>query len=86
VLDYQPYGQLAEVLATADVLVALLESSAGIFSVPSKVLAYLCAARPLLASMPKENLAARTIERAGAGSHEPWGCGCILVLSRGALQ
>jgi colanic acid biosynthesis glycosyl transferase WcaI len=67
VLDYQPYGQLAEVLATADVLVALLESSAGIFSVPSKVLTYLCAARPLLASMPKENLAARTIERAGAG-------------------
>jgi colanic acid biosynthesis glycosyl transferase WcaI len=67
VLDYQPYEELAEVLATADVLVALLESSAGVFSVPSKVLTYLCAARPLLASMPKENLAAKTIERAGAG-------------------
>jgi glycosyltransferase involved in cell wall biosynthesis len=67
VLDYQPYEQLPEVLATADVLVALLESSAGVFSVPSKVLTYLCAARPLLASMPKENLAAKTIERAGAG-------------------
>jgi glycosyltransferase involved in cell wall biosynthesis len=67
VIDYQPYGQLAEVLATADVLVALLESSAGVFSVPSKVLTYLCAGRPLLASMPKENLAAQTIERAGAG-------------------
>ena len=67
VLDYQPYGRLPEVLATADVLVALLESSAGVFSVPSKVLTYVCAARPLLASMPRENLAARTIERAGAG-------------------
>jgi putative colanic acid biosynthesis glycosyltransferase WcaI len=67
VLDYQPYEQLPEVLATADVLVALLESSAGVFSVPSKVLSYLCAGRPLLASMPEENLAARTIKRAEAG-------------------
>jgi colanic acid biosynthesis glycosyl transferase WcaI len=35
--------------------------------VPSKVLSYLCAGRPLLASMPEENLAARTIQRAEAG-------------------
>jgi colanic acid biosynthesis glycosyl transferase WcaI len=66
-LDYQPYGRLPEVLATADVLVALLEPSAGVFSVPSKVLSYLCAGRPLLASLPNENLAARTVEGAGAG-------------------
>jgi glycosyltransferase involved in cell wall biosynthesis len=35
--------------------------------VPSKVLSYLCAGRPILAAIPPENLAARTIERAGAG-------------------
>jgi glycosyltransferase involved in cell wall biosynthesis len=67
VLDYQPYDRLPEVLATADVLVALLDPSAGAFSVPSKVLTYLCAGRPVLAALPRENLATRTIEDAGAG-------------------
>jgi glycosyltransferase involved in cell wall biosynthesis len=31
------------------------------------VLAYLCAARPLLVSMPSDNLAARVVERSGGG-------------------
>jgi glycosyltransferase involved in cell wall biosynthesis len=67
VLPYQPYDRLPEVLATADVLVALLRQEAGGFSVPSKILSYLCAGRTILASVPRGNLAARTIERAGAG-------------------
>lgn len=66
-LPYQPYERLSEVLAAADVLVAILEPDAGIFSVPSKVLSYLCAGRPLLAAMPAENLAARIIQREEAG-------------------
>jgi colanic acid biosynthesis glycosyl transferase WcaI len=66
-LPYQPYERLPEVLASADVLVALLEHDAGSFSVPSKVLTYLCAARPLLVSVAKENLAARVVERSGGG-------------------
>ncbi|HLA64378.1 MAG TPA: hypothetical protein VK610_08105, partial [Rhodothermales bacterium] len=36
-------------------------------SVPSKVLSYLCAARPLLTAMPLENLASRIVAREGAG-------------------
>jgi putative colanic acid biosynthesis glycosyltransferase WcaI len=66
-LPYQPYERLPEVLASADVLLALLEPEAGAFSVPSKVLTYLCAARPLLVAMPGENLAARIVERSGGG-------------------
>jgi glycosyltransferase involved in cell wall biosynthesis len=66
-LPYQPHERLPEVLGSADVLVALLEPSAGAFSVPSKILAYLCAARPLLVSVPTDNLAARVIERSGGG-------------------
>jgi len=66
-LPYQPYGRLPEVLASADVLVALLEPDAGTFSVPSKVLTYLCAARPLLVSVARDNLAARVVERSGGG-------------------
>jgi colanic acid biosynthesis glycosyl transferase WcaI len=66
-LPYQPYERLPEVLASADVLLALLEPEAGSFSVPSKVLTYLCAKRPLLVSVGRENLAARVVERSGAG-------------------
>ncbi len=66
-LPYQPYERLPEVLASADVLVALLDPGAGTFSVPSKVLTYLCADRPLLVSVPRDNLAARVVERSGGG-------------------
>jgi glycosyltransferase involved in cell wall biosynthesis len=66
-LPFQPFARLGEVLASADVLVAVLEPDAGIFSVPSKVLTYLCAGRPLLLAIPPENLAARIVTRIGAG-------------------
>ena len=66
-LPFQPMEDYPDILGAADVLVALLEPTAGTFSVPSKVLSYLCAGRPVLAAIPPENLAARTIERAGAG-------------------
>jgi glycosyltransferase involved in cell wall biosynthesis len=66
-LPYQPYDRLPEVLASADVLVAVLRPEAGAFSVPSKILTYLCVARPVLASVPADNLAARVVERSGGG-------------------
>lgn len=66
-LPFQPFERYSEIIGAADVLVALLEPSAGTFSVPSKVLSYLCAGRPILGAIPPENLAARTIDRAGAG-------------------
>jgi glycosyltransferase involved in cell wall biosynthesis len=64
---YQPYDQLPQMLATADVLLTLLEPDAGVFSVPSKILTYLCAGRAILAAMPAENLGARTLVGSGAG-------------------
>ena len=66
-LPFQPYDVLAEVLASADVLLAILEPEAGAFSVPSKVLSYHCAGTPILAAIPGENLAARIIVGAGSG-------------------
>ncbi len=66
-LAFQPFEQVAETLASADVLVAILEPDAGAFSVPSKVLTYFCAGRPILAAIPPENLAARVILRQDAG-------------------
>jgi colanic acid biosynthesis glycosyl transferase WcaI len=66
-LDFQPYEDLPDVLGAADLVVAMLEPEAGVFSVPSKVLTYLCAGRPILGVMPPENQAALMIGEAGAG-------------------
>ncbi len=67
VLPYQSFNELPPMLGTGDVLIAILESEAGVFSVPSKILSYLCANRPMLLSMPKENLASRMVRLAKAG-------------------
>ncbi len=66
-LPFQPFEALPEVLGAADVLVAILTPDAGVFSVPSKVLTYLCAARPLLLAVPPQNLAARIVTEHEAG-------------------
>ncbi len=66
-LPFQPYERLSSVLASADILVAILEPEAGVFSVPSKVLTYHCSGRPILGAIPPENLAARIIEREESG-------------------
>jgi len=66
-LDFQPFDQISNVFGSADVLMAILEPFAGELSVPSKILSYLCAARPLLAALPPENLAHRIVARTGAG-------------------
>ena len=42
-------------LASGDVLVAVLEPEASRFSIPSKVLSYLAAGRPILALTPESN-------------------------------
>jgi glycosyltransferase involved in cell wall biosynthesis len=67
VLPLQPFEQLSNVLAGADVAIAVIEASAGVFSVPSKVQSYLCAGRPILLAAPPENLAAQVVRKAKAG-------------------
>jgi glycosyltransferase involved in cell wall biosynthesis len=63
----QPFDKLPQMLASADILAAVIERSAGTFSVPSKVLSYLCAGRPILLAAPGENLAAKTVLRNDTG-------------------
>jgi len=67
VLPFQAFDSYSDVLGTADVLIAVLEQDAGTFSVPSKVLSYLCSGRPIVLSAPTKNLASRIIDRANAG-------------------
>ncbi len=66
-LPFQPFARVPDMLGAADVLMAILEQDAGIYSVPSKVLTNLCAGKAQLVSMPLQNLAARTISRENAG-------------------
>ena len=66
-LPIQPATEFANVLATADVLLATIELEAGVFAVPSKVLTYLCSGRPILLAAPANNLAARIVSSANAG-------------------
>ena len=66
-MPFQPFENLPMVLASADILLAILELDAGVFAVPSKVLTYLCAERPLLLAVPPENLAARIVKNTDLG-------------------
>ncbi len=76
-LPFQPHAVLGEVLASADVLVAVLADEAGAFSVPSKVLSYLCAGRALLVAMPPGNGASRLVVDAAAGVAVPPEVGAV---------
>jgi colanic acid biosynthesis glycosyl transferase WcaI len=67
VMGYQPFEKYPQVLAAGDVLIAILETGAGEYSVPSKVLSYLTAQRPLLLAIPPSNLAAQITLKHQAG-------------------
>jgi glycosyltransferase involved in cell wall biosynthesis len=66
-LDFQPYGDLPEMMASADLLVAILEPDASKFSVPSKVLTYLCSSRAVLGVLPPDNSVAEILSSQQAG-------------------
>ena len=67
VLPFQPFESYSQVLASGDVLMAMIEPDAASYSVPSKVLSYLCSGRPIVLAASEHNLAAQTIRRARAG-------------------
>jgi len=67
VKGYQQMEVFPQVLAAGDVLIAILEAEAGAYSVPSKVLSYLTAQKPLLLAVPQNNLAARIVQNSQAG-------------------
>lgn len=67
VRPWVPFADLPALLGGADVMVAFIEPEAGIYSVPSKILSYLSAGRPVLGAMPPQNLATRLLEKHRAG-------------------
>lgn len=69
--DFVAFEKLPECLAASDVQIAILEPHAGVLSVPSKVLTYIAAERPILAAIPPSNLGARIIKRNDLGEVVP---------------
>lgn len=60
-LPYQPAAAYPQMLASAEVLMTILKSDASVYSVPSKVYAYMCASRPQLLSISARNPAAALV-------------------------
>lgn len=70
-VPFQPAEELSNVLGSSDLLVVLLEPDASRFSVPSKVLTYLSAGRPVLGLMPTSNDASAAVLATGGFVAEP---------------
>lgn len=66
-LPFQPREILSQVLSSANLAVLTLQKNRGKSSVPSKVLGYMAAARPVAASLDQDSDTARFLERAGCG-------------------
>ena len=58
---------MPDVLASADVALAILQPGAATYSVPSKVLTYLAAGRPVVAAISADNAAAAVLRESHAG-------------------
>lgn len=59
--------ELGQLFADASVLLALLEPEASKFSVPSKIMSYLSAGKPIVASIDPNNASAKILKKSGAG-------------------
>lgn len=70
-LPFQPGDRLSELQATADVSLVTLLPEAGETSVPSKILGYMAAGRPVLASVRADSPTAEVIRAAGCGKVLP---------------
>lgn len=78
-LPFQPRRYLADLQATADVSLVTLAPGRGRTSVPSKVLGYMAAARPVIASVDPESGTAAMIRQAACGLVTPPGDGEALA-------
>ena len=65
--NFLPIAELAQLFADASVLVAVLEPEASLFSVPSKIMSYLSAGKPIVASIDPSNSSANILKDTGAG-------------------
>lgn len=65
--DFLTIPELGQLFADASVFLAVLESKASNFSVPSKIMSYLSAGKPIVASIDPINASAKILVENGAG-------------------
>jgi glycosyltransferase involved in cell wall biosynthesis len=65
--NFLPIPELAKLFSDASVLLAVLEPEASTFSVPSKIMSYLSAGKPIVASIDPRNASAAILNATGAG-------------------
>ncbi len=65
--NFLPIPELAQLFSDASVLLAVLEPEASTFSVPSKIMSYLSAGKPIVASVDPKNASAAILQDTGAG-------------------
>jgi len=78
-LPFQPRERLNDVQGLGDVSLVTLLHGHGRTSVPSKVLGYMAAARPVLAAVDADSETARVVRAAGAGIVTPAGDAAALA-------
>ncbi len=66
-VPFQPREKLPQMLAAADVGLAIQKKNVIHFNMPSKIQVLLASGRPIIASVPLRGTAARAIERSGGG-------------------
>lgn len=66
-LDFQPSADLDAIFDSADVLLAILNADASSFSVPSKILGYMAAGKPIVGVMPQDNFSSQLLNKSGSG-------------------
>ena len=91
--DFLPIPELAQLFSDASVLLAVLEPEASTFSVPSKIMSYLSAGKPIVASIDPRNASAAILNATGAGivvspdsSADDFSHAVIKVISNEQLQ
>lgn len=65
--DFLSISELGDLFSAASVLLAVLEPEASAFSVPSKIMSYLSAGKPIVASIDSKNASAAILKATGAG-------------------
>lgn len=64
---FQPHAELSDMLGSAGVLILTMQESYGNASVPSKLISYLAAARPVICSARSDTAVAQTVLAGDAG-------------------
>ena len=78
-LPFQPRQYLSDIQATADISLVTLAVGRGRTSVPSKILAYMAAARAIIASVDEYCDTAKMVKEANCGTVVPPGNGQSLA-------